>query len=140
MGGIRSTRSWDRSQAATLGTLTEVSVQLNHTIISCRDQQRPAAFLTRILGLPAPARFAHFLVVEAGNGAWLDFAETTREITPQHYAFLVGEEDYDAALGRIRDQDLRYWANPGQTQPGVINHRDAGTAAAASTPKTLTVT
>ena len=29
-----------------------MSVQLNHTIVSCRDQQRSAAFLSGILGLP----------------------------------------------------------------------------------------
>ena len=51
-------------------------------IVSCRDQQRSAAFLTAILGLPPPARFAHFLVVEADNGVSLDFAETTEKITP----------------------------------------------------------
>jgi len=57
-------------------------VQLNHTIVSCRDQQRSAAFLTEILGLPAATRFAHFLVVEADNGVSLDFAETTRRVSP----------------------------------------------------------
>jgi len=103
-----------------------VSVQLNHTIVSCRDQLRSAAFLTGILGLPAATRFAHFLVVEADNGVSLDFAETTATITPQHYAFLVDEEEFDAAFGRIRDQDLPFWADPGQTQPQVINHRDGG--------------
>jgi catechol 2,3-dioxygenase-like lactoylglutathione lyase family enzyme len=103
-----------------------VSVQLNHTIVSCRDRQRSAAFLTGILGLPAATRFAHFLVVEADNGVSLDFAETSGAITPQHYAFLVGEEDFDAAFGRIRDQALPYWADPGQSRPGVINHRDGG--------------
>jgi catechol 2,3-dioxygenase-like lactoylglutathione lyase family enzyme len=75
-----------------------VNVQLNHTIVSCRDQQRSAAFLTGILGLPPATRFAHFLVVEADNGVSLDFAETTRAITPQHYAFLVGEEEFDGGL------------------------------------------
>ena len=104
----------------------EVSVQLNHTIVSCRDQQRSASFLTGILGLPPPVRFAHFLVVEADNDVSLDFGETTGPITPQHYAFLVGEEDFDAAFGRIHGQGLRYWADPGRTQPGVINHRDGG--------------
>jgi len=108
------------------GTTTDVSVQLNHTIVSCRDQHRSAAFLTGILGLPDAKPFGHFLVVEADNGVSLDFAETTGAITPQHYAFLVGEEEFDAAFGRIRDQDLRYWADPGQTQTGVINHRDGG--------------
>jgi catechol 2,3-dioxygenase-like lactoylglutathione lyase family enzyme len=115
-----------RSQPRTLGTITEVSVQLNHTIVSCRDQQRSAAFLTGILGLPPATRFAHFLVVEADNGVSLDFAATTGAITPQHYAFLVGEEEFDAAFGRIRGRDLPYWADPGQTQHGVINHRDGG--------------
>jgi catechol 2,3-dioxygenase-like lactoylglutathione lyase family enzyme len=108
------------------GTITGVSVQLNHTIVSCRDQQRSAAFLTGILGLPAATRFAHFLVVEADNGVSLDFAETTGTITPQHYAFLVGEEEFDAAFGRICDQALPYWADPAQTQPQVINYRDGG--------------
>ena len=103
-----------------------VSVQLNHTIVSCRDQRRSAAFLTGILGLPTATRFAHFLVVEADNGVSLDFAETTGEIASQHYAFLLGEDEFDAAFGRIRDQELPYWADPGQTQHGVINHRDGG--------------
>jgi catechol 2,3-dioxygenase-like lactoylglutathione lyase family enzyme len=112
--------------ALMLGTITQVSVQLNHTIVSCRDQQRSAAFLTGILGLPAATRFGHFLVVEADNGVSLDYSETTGPITSQHYAFLVGEEEFDAAFGRIEGQGLPYWADPGQTRPGVINHRDGG--------------
>ncbi len=103
-----------------------MSVQLNHTIVSCRDQQRSAAFLTGILGLPAATRFGHFLVVEADNGVSLDFAETDREIASQHYAFLVGEEEFGAAFGRIREQDLPYWADPGRTRPGTVNQRDGG--------------
>ena len=109
-----------------MGTLTGVSVQLNHTIVSCQDQQRSAAFLAGVLGLPPPTRFGHFLVVEADNGVSLDFAETSGEITTQHYAFLVGEEEFDATFARIRDQNLPYWADPGRNQPGVVNHRDGG--------------
>jgi catechol 2,3-dioxygenase-like lactoylglutathione lyase family enzyme len=112
--------------SGTPGRIDRVSVQLNHTIVSCRDQQRSAAFLTGILGLPAATRFGHFLVVEADNGVSLDFAETSREIASQHYAFLVGEDEFDAAFGRIRDQELPYWADPGQAQRGAINYRDGG--------------
>ena len=103
-----------------------MSVQLNHTIVSCRDQQRSAAFLTGILGLPAAIRFGHFLVVEADNGVSLDFSETSGDITSQHYAFLVGEEEFDAAFGRIREQGLAYWADPGRTRPGAVSDRDGG--------------
>ncbi len=101
-------------------------MQLNHTIVACRDQQRSAAFLTEILGLPPATRFAHFLVVDADNGVSLDFSETSREITAQHYAFLVGEEEFDASFGRIREQGLTYWADPGRTRPGEVNHNDGG--------------
>ena len=103
-----------------------MSVQLNHTIVSCRDQERSAAFLTGILGLPPATSFGHFLVVEADNGVSLDFSDTSGEIAAQHYAFLVGEQEFDAAFGRIREQDVAYWADPGRSQPGVINHCDAG--------------
>jgi len=115
-----------RCGPATLGTITGVSVQLNHTIVACRDQERSAAFLAGILGLPPATRFGHFLVVEADNGVSLDFAETSRPITSQHYAFLVGEADFDAAYERIRDQEVPYWADPGRTQPAMINQRDGG--------------
>jgi catechol 2,3-dioxygenase-like lactoylglutathione lyase family enzyme len=103
-----------------------MSIQLNHTIVSCRDQQRSAAFLTGILGLPPATRFGHFLVVKADNDASLDYAETPGPITPQHYAFLVGEADFDAAFERLLDQDQPYWADPAQTQRQSINHRDGG--------------
>jgi catechol 2,3-dioxygenase-like lactoylglutathione lyase family enzyme len=103
-----------------------VSVQLNHTIVSCRDQRRSAAFLAGILGLPPPGKFGHFLVVQADNGVSLDFSETSQEITSQHYAFLVGEEEFEATFSRIRGEDLPYWADPGKTRPGEINHRDGG--------------
>ena len=103
-----------------------MSVQLNHTIVSCRDQQRSAAFLSEILGLPPATRFGHFLVVEADNAVSLDFAESGGEIAAQHYAFLVGEDEFDAAFGRIRDRGLTYWADPGKSRPGAINHNDGG--------------
>ena len=108
------------------GRIDGVSVQLNHTIVSCHDQQRSAAFLTGILGLPPATRFGHFLVVATDNDVSLDFAETSRDIVSQHYAFLVGEEEFDATFGRIREKELPYWADPGKAQRGTVNHRDGG--------------
>jgi catechol 2,3-dioxygenase-like lactoylglutathione lyase family enzyme len=101
-------------------------VQLNHTIVWCRDKQKSATFLAEILGRPAPTRFGPFLVVEVDNGASLDFHEKELPIARQHYAFLVGEEDFDGAFGRIRDRGLDYWADPGRTRSGEINRNDGG--------------
>jgi len=103
-----------------------MSVQLNHTIVSCRDQERSAAFLSGILGLPPATRFARFLVVQADNGVSLDFAETSGLITAQHYAFLVSEQEFDQAFNRIRERELPYWADPARTQRQAINRRDGG--------------
>jgi len=115
-----------RPARAAPARITGVSVQLNHTIVACRDQQRSAAFLTGILGLLPATRFVHFLVVEADNGVSRDFSETSGEIASQHYAFLVGEEEFDAAFGRIRERDLAYWADPRRSRRGEINHGDGG--------------
>jgi catechol 2,3-dioxygenase-like lactoylglutathione lyase family enzyme len=56
----------------------------------------------------------------------LDFHETTERIAPQHYAFLIGERDFDTIFGRIRDRELEHWADPAQSRPGTINHNDGG--------------
>ena len=103
-----------------------MSVQLNHTIVWCRDQNTSAPFLAEILGLPTPFRFGPFLVVEAANGVSLDYHESDAEIAPQHYAFLIGEDDFDPIFGRIQARGLDYWADPGQTRPGEINRNDGG--------------
>jgi catechol 2,3-dioxygenase-like lactoylglutathione lyase family enzyme len=104
-----------------------VTVQLNHTIVQCRDKQRSATFLTEILGLPEPKQFGPFLVVELANGASLDFDETDDDnVHIQHYAFLIGEDDFDEIFGRIRDRGLEYWADPFKSKPGQINHNDGG--------------
>jgi catechol 2,3-dioxygenase-like lactoylglutathione lyase family enzyme len=107
----------------------EVSVQLNHTIVWCRDQQKSATFLAEILGLAPPTRFGPFLVVALGNDVSLDFHETDGEIASQHYAFLVGEDEFDRVFQRIRAQGLEYWADPGQRSAGRINTNDGGRGA-----------
>ena len=103
-----------------------MSVQLNHTIVWCRDQKRSAHFLTEILGRPTASRFGPFLVVELDNGISLDFHEIDGEIASQHYAFLIGENEFDDILGRIRNRGLEYWADPGQTRRAQINRNDGG--------------
>src|ERR1700758_1721082 len=100
-----------------------MSIQLNHTIVSCRDQERSAAFLSEVLGLPPATRFGHFLVVKADNDVSLDFAETAGPVTPQHYAFLVSEVEFDVAFDRLRGRGLPYWADPRRAARPAPHHR-----------------
>ena len=103
-----------------------MSVQLNHTIIWCRDKQKSATFLTEVLDLPSPTRFGPMLVIQLDNSVSLDFYENDGEISSQHYAFLIGEDDFDQIFARIRGRGLQYWADPGQHRTGEINRNDGG--------------
>ncbi len=103
-----------------------MAVELNHTIVAARDKLTAATFLTDLLGLPAPTPFGPFLVVTLGNGVSLDFLDTSDDIHPQHYAFLVSESDFDAIFGRICALGLPYWADPAHHESDEINTRDGG--------------
>ena len=103
-----------------------MTAQLNHTIVSAHDRDAAAQFLVELLGLPAPETFGPFKVVELGNGVSMDFMTVGDDVTPQHYAFLVSEAEFDEIFGRIEERGLQYWADPHQSQEGQINTHDGG--------------
>lgn len=103
-----------------------MAVELNHSIVWCSDKVRSAAFMTEMLGLPPARPFYHFLVVDLDNRVSLDFYQKEGEVSRQHYAFLVGEAEFDAAFGRIVHRGITYWADPARTRPGEINDNDGG--------------
>jgi catechol 2,3-dioxygenase-like lactoylglutathione lyase family enzyme len=103
-----------------------MAIDFNHTIVSARDSAASARFLADVLGLPAPRKWGPFQVVATANGANIDFMNSDSGITPQHYAFLVSESEFDEIFGRIQERSLSYWADPSQKQSGEINHRDGG--------------
>jgi catechol 2,3-dioxygenase-like lactoylglutathione lyase family enzyme len=103
-----------------------MTVQLNHTIVAAHDKEASARFLAGLLGLEVGPPYGPFLPVEIPNGVTLDFLDTDGEITPQHYAFLVSEDDFDVIFARVREAGLTYWADPYRRRPGEINHNDGG--------------
>ncbi|MFI9201067.1 VOC family protein [Streptomyces sp. NPDC053048] len=104
-----------------------MSIQLNHTIVHSRDRQVSAEFLATVLGLEVGPPMGPFLPVETGNGVTLDFATVDQgDIAPQHYAFLVPEEEFDGIFARIQAAGADYWADPARTLPRQINHNDGG--------------
>ncbi|MBA2626063.1 MAG: VOC family protein [Acidimicrobiia bacterium] len=103
-----------------------MAVHLNHTIVAAKDSVASATFMADILGLDPPTRFGPFMMVETGNGVSLDFSQTDDEITAQHYAFLISEDEFDVIFGRIEDRGLDHWADPARQRPGQINRNDGG--------------
>jgi extradiol dioxygenase family protein len=105
-----------------------MSIKLNHTIVAAKDKTESATFLTELFDLPEPESFGHFLVVAVANDVSLDYAEAPdgEEIRPQHYAFLVSDDEFDSIHGKIRDRGMQHWADPRGSRPGEINHIDGG--------------
>ncbi|MFI1796322.1 VOC family protein [Streptomyces sp. NPDC020379] len=104
-----------------------MSVELNHTIVHARDNRESAQFFANLLSLEITAEWGPFIAVDLSNGVTLDFATIPADsITPQHYAFLVSEEEFDAAYAQIRQRGIEHYADPHQNQPGTINHNDGG--------------
>ncbi len=100
--------------------------ELNHTIVWCSDKARSSQFLTGILGLQPARTFFHFLVVDLTNGVSLDYYQKEGPVSPQHYAFLVSDEEFDAAFKKIQEQRLEYWADPARSQSGQVNTHFGG--------------
>jgi catechol 2,3-dioxygenase-like lactoylglutathione lyase family enzyme len=98
-------------------------VELNHIIIPARDKRASAEFLGHILGVPVGDEWGRFVPVQVSNGVTLDYADAgDRSFDTRHCAFLVSEEEFDAAFGRIREGGVKFYADPRHQQPGEINH------------------
>ncbi|MFI8193486.1 VOC family protein [Streptomyces sp. NPDC085946] len=106
------------------------AVRLDHTVVHATDRRLSAEFLAAVLGLVPGAPFGPFLPVDLGNGVTLDFYEKRDEpIQPQHYAFLVPDEQFDTVLARLDAIGVTYYADPGHTEPGRINRLFGGRGA-----------
>ena len=96
-------------------------VELNHTIIPVADKWATAKFLASILGLEAGPEWGPFVPIRLANGVTLDFAESAN-FRPQHYAFLVGETEFDAAVARLKSSGAAFYADFDRSGRGEINH------------------
>ena len=65
-------------------------------------------------------------MVALGNDVSLDVAHARGPVHPQHYAFLVGEEEFDLIWGRIKQRGLAFWADPYHRQRDRINTHHGG--------------
>ncbi len=102
-----------------------MTVQLNHIIIPSRDKVGSSRFLATILGVNPPRQVSHFMTVEVANGVTLDY-DNAEEFHPQHCAFLVGDDDFDAIFDRVCAASITYYADPSHAYSSEINTRNGG--------------
>ncbi|MEU9677990.1 MULTISPECIES: VOC family protein [Streptomyces] len=104
-----------------------MSVELNHTIVHCKDNRESAEFFADLLDLTVGEEWGPFIPVVLANSVTLDFATIpAASITPQHYAFLISEAEFDSAFAKIQARGIEFYADPRKKHPGEINHNDGG--------------
>ena len=104
-----------------------MSVELNHTIVNVKDRWAAARDVGQVLGLAGATAYGPFAELKLDNGVSLDFmAVGEGTLVPNHYAFLVGEDDFDAAMARIEALGIAYWADPFHERPSAVNSLNGG--------------
>lgn len=102
-----------------------MSIEFNHTIIPARDPRASARFLADILGLETGQEWTYFVPVRTHNGVTLDFSRD-RDPHPQHYAFLVSDAEFEAALFRMKRANVTFYAGFDGSGRGETNHLYGG--------------
>jgi catechol 2,3-dioxygenase-like lactoylglutathione lyase family enzyme len=99
-----------------------MSVELNHTIVYAGDKRASAAFLAGILGIPVSPDVARFVPLQLANGVTLDYFDADNP-APQHYAFTVSSDIFDAALTRVTEAGIGYFSEPSGEGQSRLYHK-----------------
>jgi catechol 2,3-dioxygenase-like lactoylglutathione lyase family enzyme len=111
-----------------------MTIRLDHTIVPAKDKTASAEFFAEIFGLTVKP--GHFAQVRVNESLTLDFADQAEEwggpgFDPRigrshHYAFHVGQAEFDAILARVKAKGIPYGSEPHQHANGQINTRRGG--------------
>ncbi|MDH3642348.1 MAG: VOC family protein [Gammaproteobacteria bacterium] len=103
-----------------------MTIELNHTIVPCHDNEASARFFADLFGFEYAGPLGHFAPVRIDSQALtLDF-DTRTDFHSQHYAFKVSEAEFDEIFARVQELNLQYGSGPRSPEDGEINHWNGG--------------
>jgi catechol 2,3-dioxygenase-like lactoylglutathione lyase family enzyme len=102
-----------------------MAIMLDHTIVPAHDKEQSARFFARIFGLRYDGPMAHFAPVRVNDTLTLDFDNDTG-FEHHHYAFKVGDAEFDAIFARVTEDGVVYGSGPRSLTDMAINHRRGG--------------
>jgi catechol 2,3-dioxygenase-like lactoylglutathione lyase family enzyme len=87
-----------------------MSIELDHVIVSARDQRASAERLATLLGVPwAESGIGPFSPVYVSAHLTLDFIDdASSEFPVQHFCFRVDDQTFDAILKRLMAAGVKY--------------------------------
>ena len=77
------------------------------------------------MGLEYKGPWGHFAPVKVNDTLSMDF-DNRENFQSSHYAFIVSDDEFDAILGRVQDEGVRYGSGPGSQDNMEINHLHQG--------------
>jgi catechol 2,3-dioxygenase-like lactoylglutathione lyase family enzyme len=112
-----------------------MAIQLDHFIVPSRNRVSAAKLLADLLGVKwAETGAGPFSPVYVNDGLTLDFDETAEPFPVQHYCFRVGQEEFDAILGRIEAARIEYRSMPHGPVDMQVNTQHGGSIVYWSVP------
>lgn len=102
-----------------------MTIILDHTIVPARDKEESARFFAGIFDLPYESAASHFAPVRVNEDLTLDF-DTNTNFERHHYAFKVGDAEFDAIFARVRAAAIPFGSGPYALDDMRINHRRDG--------------
>ena len=86
-----------------------MTIELDHVIVSARDQRTSARALAELLDVPwAETGVGPFSPVYVNAGLTLDFIDDAGPFPIQHFCFRVSQNKFDAILARLRAAGIAY--------------------------------
>jgi catechol 2,3-dioxygenase-like lactoylglutathione lyase family enzyme len=101
-----------------------MTITLNHTIVPARDKAAAAKFFADIFGLKR-GRSHYFAPVKVNKALTLLFDDDTK-FESHHYAFHVGDREFDAILRRIKAAKVAFGSAPWSLDDGKLNDWGGG--------------
>jgi catechol 2,3-dioxygenase-like lactoylglutathione lyase family enzyme len=102
-----------------------MAMVLDHTIVPARNKVVSAQFFARIFGLSYEGPHSHFAPVKVNDSLTLDFDDRDN-FESHHYAFRIGEAEFDAIFDRVKAEGIAYGSGPRSRSDMQINHRHGG--------------
>ena len=111
-------------------------IHLDHTIVPAKDKNAAAQFFAYVFGLTVTPGRHHFAKVRVNASLTLAFADEPEAwggpgLDPRlgqshHYAFHIGDDEFDAIFSRVLALGIPYGSEPYSHEDGRINKRRGG--------------
>lgn len=86
-----------------------MTIELDHVIVSARNQRASAKLLAELLGVRWAERGAGpFSPVYVNDGLTLDFIDDPGPFPVEHFCFRVSQQEFDTILGRLKAAGIKY--------------------------------